>query len=315
MDLGFIIFERLTKRLSIVERSTQKPLISVVVVIILIFWFPAAAMVSRIVSTILSVIRHPVLTLKAIPVNWSRVTLCQDLFSLPEIVPGYEHLGYRDDLKLSWIFADFRKCFDSKKWNELSFLTIGLIIFGPLFYVPSIAYRWSLKATALIYTPLLWTALSTFRAFPAIPVALHRLRSNDIAKITLIYSILVIVVFILKWIMMSNMNALVEWFNKSEISRFLAIYVIPAQIPIWQIAAFVNALLAIAFFLFLGAMLQRVGHPDAWPDESIEGTIRSFVFVRTVLTLYTITCTLYITLQKATTWNWPPLDARLFPWM
>jgi hypothetical protein len=279
MDLGLIIFERLTKRLSTVERSTQKPLIGVVVVIILIFWFPAAALVSRIVSTILSVIRHPVLTLKAIPVNWSRVTLCQDLFSLPEIVPGYEHLGYRDDLKLSWNFADFRRCFDSKKWDELSSLTIGLIIFGPLFYGSSIAYRWSLKATALIYTPLLWTARSTLREFPSIPVALQRLRSNDISKITLKCSILIMVVFILKFIMMINVNAFVEWFNKSEISRFLAIYVMPAQIPIWQIAAFVNALLEIAFFLFLGAMLQRVGHPDAWPDERIEGTIRSFFWL------------------------------------
>ncbi|MHB8158225.1 MAG: hypothetical protein ACYDEQ_12650, partial [Desulfocucumaceae bacterium] len=91
-------------------------------------------------------------------------------------------------------------------------------------------------------------------------------------------------------------------------------FLLPHEIPIWHITAFINALLA--WFLYLAAdwFLRRYEHHKPIPEIFLEKGIHILTTVRAPLSLYTIACTLYITVKIGLKMNWPPLGTKLFPW-
>ena len=84
----------------------------------------------------------------------------------------------------------------------------------------------------------------------------------------------------------------------------------------WHIASFLNALIAWGLYLFADSLLAR--HARASESQSVKPWIGTAVsvtlFVRGVLSLYTIACVFYITASLAPNIDWPPLESKLFPW-
>ena len=291
-----------------------------------ILWMVAAvtAPVARLLATILTVLRHPILSLRSIPSNWFRTTFCVDVCCPLEVVPGYEAAGIDDSLKLSMVMPQLSfemGGFKSEPPVRRIAIIILLLAFGgilivghlALIFIPCLIYRWSLKATCLIYSPLLWVVSTTFRKIDDVTLALRRLRESDLYRVTVCYSVCVVLAFSLKIFLMIQWDTFAEWWNATKLSQFLSIYVVPAAVPVWQIAACVNGVLAIALFIFVGAALRRIGHTDSWPEGTIETILRSTTFVRWLLTVYTITCTAYITAQSVKGWTLPKIGP-FFPW-
>jgi hypothetical protein len=160
---------------------------------------------------------------------------------------------------------------------------ILVILFGP-----ALIYRWALKATSISYLPLLWIVRSTFRKITDLTAALRRYRKSDLAIVTVVYSAVIIVFFVGKIICMIGVETFAAWWNEGKLTKLLSIYVRPSEIPIWQIAAFINAILAIGLFWFAGEALLRKRERRPWSDLLIERVIRSTTFFRCVLTLYTV---------------------------
>ena len=121
--------------------------------------------------------------------------------------------------------------------------------------------------------------------------------------------------FVAKILLMASWGEFADWISSTSVGDFADVYVQPTVVPIWQISAFVNSILAIGLFLYAGIVLFRIENNEAWSATRAERVIRGTAFLRAVLTLYTISCTLYLTIQAASDWNLPQLGTRLFPWM
>jgi hypothetical protein len=265
----------------------------------------------RSIAVPITVCRHPLISFSSIPDNWVRVAFSVDTHCPPEIVPGYEIIGSKKSLKLTaWFLPNLWKTLRHGTLRRRMFVLFFYLPALILFYGPPLFYRWAMKATAIVYTPLLWLAWTTFREIPN----LKRLRESDFTRVVVTYSFFVVAGFGLKLILMMEWNNFAAWWNQNPLTHFLAIYVVPAKIPLWQLTALINGIWAIIVFVFVKAAFTRIDEGKPWSPTHVELFLRVSWFSRGVLTLYTVLCTLYLTREAAQTWNFPTVDWRLFPW-
>ena len=100
-------------------------------------WF--RAILTRSAATL----SHPLPGLKAIPANWQHFIWHSDFRNPPELISGHNPTSFRE------VFDSFRGS------PTLRNLLFAFIVF-PIFYLPTLLWRWSIKSTAWFYLPLLW---------------------------------------------------------------------------------------------------------------------------------------------------------------
>jgi hypothetical protein len=128
--------------------------------LVFITTLPPLAIICRVGATIAGLVRHPFHALSSIPRNWYRIALCVDTFHPPEIVAGLELRGqddrfrYSRHLKLAHVAVRRWHSTRPKWWRAL--YGLGWIAQLVLLFVPSFVYRWSLKATTVIWLPLIY---------------------------------------------------------------------------------------------------------------------------------------------------------------
>jgi hypothetical protein len=261
---------------------------------------------SRTGATILSTIRQPGAALRAISLNWARLSLSVDSSFPPEVMP--EHPTFNFDTYKSWLGKDSMSKFPRwKRWAGVPFM------FGLLF-LPSLLYRWSLKATSIIYAPLVFVAHSTFSEGADLRTKLELIKRGDLSRIRVWYGVLVIAAFLAKLVLMMNLPGFANWWSGHPISRFLALYVAPTEIPKWQLAELANSALAIGVMLFARHALLRYELQHPWPEARVKRLLGFLSGLRWMLALYAILCTGYITMRAAQHWQWPALGERWLPW-
>lgn len=128
----------------------------------------------RIYATVVTMLRHPLKTITEIPNNLLNQTIKIDFSSPPELMPGSEkrYSEYPDttistiDYKYDWEAFDKLNFLDRLKlrFQERNHMVVLLVFFAITWL-----YRWSLKSTALIYSPLYFA---------------HRLNSNENLRTT-----------------------------------------------------------------------------------------------------------------------------------
>ncbi len=272
----------------------------------------------RFVSVLFTCCRHPFISISSIPANWCRAALYMDFCHPLELIPGYPYKTGDGRFTVSGYFMTMLSDISWRKtsqWKLLLFLIPFMMPVVIVWFAPLLLYRWSMTATAIVYTPLLWIVWSSFRKMPDIAAALRRKRQSDLTRVVVFYSILVITGFAIKFILMVKWSQFAGWWNMTPLTEFFAIYVVPAEIPPWQVAALINAFWAIGLFGYAKEALMRVDTSEAWPPTVVESVLRVSSFGTKVLTLYTVACTGYLTVQAATSWNLPKLGTKLFPWM
>jgi len=89
-------------------------------------------------------------------------------------------------------------------------------------------------------------------------------------------------------------------------------YVVPDAIPLWHIAAALNAVLAWAIFFKAERLVGTPQLNDPGRAEILKSQFTTLLVIRNFLTVYTVLCTLYITVQIATSFGLPRVV--LFPW-
>jgi hypothetical protein len=85
-------------------------------------------------------------------------------------------------------------------------------------------------------------------------------------------------------------------------------------VPVWHLAAFVNALLTWGLYLAADHYWNNHRDGDAIPVMRLSSAFSMTLLVRNVLSLYTAVCALYITLLIGATTRWPHIRLQWTPW-
>ncbi len=97
---------------------------------------------------VLATLRHPLRGLWALPGNWRRILWALDAHHAPELVPG---LAAHDDNALFSLPGIVEEIRDGDWFDRLVFS-----LFLPIWFLPGLLYRWSLKSTCWLYLPLIY---------------------------------------------------------------------------------------------------------------------------------------------------------------
>jgi hypothetical protein len=155
---------------------------------------------------------------------------------------------------------------------------IVTIVFTAITLIPigmSIAYRWSLKSTAALWLPLIWIVIQA-RPGTQVIARLVVMTRSAWAKTMLAYSALVLLAFLAKLALLLGIWHLanLDWLGPLGVaaSRLAA----PFQLPLWQIAGALNALLAWLFFFQADRHIlvpSRPTHSREWHHRGMAGTL------------------------------------------
>jgi len=262
--------------------------------------FELSPPIIRAFATVAGLVAGPGDSLKAIPRNWVRVTLATDSWEAPEVIPDHE----------KWSFKWWMRRPGVGTLRRVDAFILPFCIF----FFPALLYRWSLKATSIIYAPLVFVAHSTFSEGTDLRTKLELIKRGDLSRIRVLYGVAAIATFLVKLVLMAKWNGFAAWWNGNPITEFLALYVAPAEIPKWQVAELANSALAIGAMLFARHALLRyeLGHP--FPDTPVKRLLGFVSGLRWVLALYAIVCTGYITMREARHWHLPALGEKWIPW-
>ena len=145
--------------------------------------------------------------------------------------------------------------------------------------------------------------------------------AGDLPRLVTLWSFLYLLLVGLKVLMYIGEHRLAmaadswhDWLG-GRLGAFAVALVRPGEIPIWQLASTVNAILAITLFLLLRDWLRRGEVGLANNEVTIERTVWSFFFVRRLLTTYTIGNQLVVFFLLARQMPLPTIGTTLFPWL
>jgi hypothetical protein len=175
----------------------------------------------------------------------------------------------------------------------------------------SLSYRWSLKSTALIWSPLLWVVISA-RGSGVPRVDLSLIRDWPLYKVMRLYSLFVLALFAAKvWVFfnLDVMTALVAWLQQ----RWgLYVFIAPHVLPSWQLAAGANAAIAWVLLFFAQWQLMSIQHnsPSALSDIAVGFILGTASVIRNLLSFWVIFCTLWLAWQL----EWPHFRVQYLPW-
>jgi hypothetical protein len=191
-------------------------------------------------------------------------------------------------------------------WFELLTLAFFVLLLSPIvalcvaatplrliLYLPAIAYRLSLKATAVAYFPLLWLIQQTTSAVP-IQAQLEYVRSGAYSRVKRVVAWACLTLFIGKVIAFSVEIKLSELWASSPLAPFFEAYVAPSTIPLWQWATFINAAIAILYFWLADFLLWRVKNAQYLDLRMTKIGHRAVLATCGVLSLYTMSANLWI---------------------
>lgn len=245
--------------------------------------FYPAIFAIRFTATVISVIKHPLKSLTAIPGNWRRVVLATDSFLDPEFFPGRGGgLSVLYEIPIGSYF---------ERWFYLTAYRV--------LYPFCAAYRWSLKATCIVYLPLVWLVnTARYRADST-----HEMLTDYLADeiqtvrrwaLALTGGFLIAKIIVLMRvddILVAVKAGVPEWSLK--MLRTLHPYLTPRHIELWQLSPVLNGFLALAMWLYARRILRLGNRAPATSTIQLWWNVMSCVTL--VLSLYSIACLLKIT--------------------
>jgi hypothetical protein len=284
------------------------------------FLTPLVIAVVKFISTCFCFIIHPLESIREIPRNWQRVVLCTDVGAIPELIPTIEKISESSPLyrlkasavitQIKDLFLDFI-CKDKNPFNWI-FLSLGVAIM--LFFItillvfPGLAYRYAVKSTAVIWSPLLWAVRPV--SHPAdLKLTMNRILTRNIYKASRIYSAAIVTAFIGKMYL---------WLKSGEISPTVLEaarpFIVPDELPLWHVTSAFNAMASWCLYFLSDYYYKEWQQGIRIPENALRYTFLWLPFIMNIFAIYAIFCAVYITVQVTSNVDLPPLHAKLFPW-
>jgi hypothetical protein len=312
--------------------------------IYVLLWFlvlPFAVVTIKIIAISVVLITRPLSSLSAIPFNWRRIVLGVDSHYPPELVPGWERYASKNNKPGQDIYMTFwplakhtalllQDTFRTIKYNlirilkgdpiekEIMLKQLRMALHNTLWlassffsFLISIPFRFSLKSTAIIWSPLLWI----FWNLPLKRSIINHfilIKTQDINKFIRFYSVVIIILFSIKLYVYINLSRIADGVKRYILETNLTPYIEPKSIPSWQIASATNAIITWGIYLFADSYLKSldVGDYERLSPHTTRWILGSAIFVRCMLSLWVIYCLLYL----AWLTEWPHFAIQWAPW-
>ena len=114
--------------------------------VIVLFTSPLALgiLIRGLIIRLYATMRHPLTGLSQLPQNWRETLLVIDCAHPPELLPQASTINPALSVKGAW----------GNQRDAKGAIRISILILIPTWYLPALAYRWSLKASAWLWFPL-----------------------------------------------------------------------------------------------------------------------------------------------------------------
>ncbi len=278
----------------------------------------------RMFATVVTVVRTPAAVARAIPWNWRRIAVATDSCRSPQFLPTPDDAAVLDTLGVGDGF-DFYPVLGERfglkgmetRWvlSVLKWPLTWLIIL-PLLGFPAILYRWSLKSTAIIWFPLLWALRAVAPSDKLLKARLSLFEKSDLLRwVVLPASVAAVLAFALKLRFWNEAAHAAAAWNESIAGRIATIHVAPGVIEWWQVATVLNSGIAIGLWFYVRSCLRHIELGVPRREVVVERVLGWTLFVRRLLSSYTILCVGYLYVREATTWQLPPFGGKLLPWL
>lgn len=277
-----------------------------------------AASCAKIIATFISFVKCPYVCISSIPQNWMRYFGCLDFKHPIEVLPGYFEIANKqmNVKKGHGIFVPMKTVSQvyraipkgSNQWNVA--LLLAPITFMIL-VIPAIVYRLSIKGCSLIYLPLIWIAHTTATGtFSVRLVNISDLAFHWLKRISAVIVLLFVgsKLFAINWWSSAN-DTWLEFFS----TPFITLYIAPLELPRWQLASGVNALLVWILYLIANYYVVQYKRDENYKISKLtEYTVRSIWLVSAILSLYTISILIYNAFSLE--WGFVKIGEKWFPW-
>ena len=188
-------------------------------------------------------LRYLVPGFKSLPSNWWRLLFCTDFQISPTLVPGTNH-----------ILRDFsaRAFIGLIRSGDDPFSRILGLVSLPIFYIPALAYRYSIKSTCWLYLPLIYLV--------TLPGKLHKpetrakwLQAFSTKAYNWAYLLLALLTLLIAFAAFINPTALAALLGQNiPVSAFSIWFVLDfADIRPWQYFTLPNAVLVVLLFFWI----------------------------------------------------------------
>jgi hypothetical protein len=212
----------------------------------------------------------------------------------------------------------WRKC-----WQLIILLVVAILIVPStilanastviLVVIPGLAYRYSVKSTALIWSPLLWVVRPASNPTD-IKVTMDRITTRAIYKASRVYSAVVALAFAGKMYLWFNSGELQSGFVSPTALKAARAFIVPDQLPLWHVTSAFNAMASWGLYFISDYYYKDLKDGVEIPKNALSYTFLWLPLIMNVFTIYSLFCTVYITVQVTSTLDLPPLHAKLFPW-
>ncbi|MCG3686108.1 hypothetical protein AB0W27_00255 [Aliarcobacter butzleri] len=225
-------------------------------------------------------------SIKAIPENWKRIVFEVDIFYPPELLPEIEssNLENLSSFKSTNLLIVLK--LDISAPNKI-FVILNYLIF----LIPSIIYRYSFKATALIYIPIIWLIPS--KNIP-LKLIMKEYTRTLLSKIMFFYSLFVvffltIIPFYLYIKSIKILNYLPKIINEKIYKIFFVI-----DFNFWHLTRFIASVLTIIIFICFEKTLLHLKEDNNYGYKNIAHFCLLLDKFRKIFAFFTLLCTLYL---------------------
>jgi hypothetical protein len=296
-------------------------------------------LVLRVGATVVELTKNPLHCFGAVTGNWWRMVCSVDFSISPESLPfpqdpsmtNVDETPYKT--YILWPEVAAIAMDKSEGWRRIYEVPLVLVYASASTFV-AVAYRWSVKSTAIGWLPLLWALKPAkpqsreWKPFLSVEWDLKK------PQLVAVWSTLCLLTLAFKYglwaakyelalkadALRTRLEELVDrlggqGLQGSPLADAAVSFVRPGEIPIWQIAIFLNSLLGLYIWWAIRHWLAEYKHNVAPSDESITRTINATFFARHLLTSYVIICEGFILLQLARNLPMPQVGSKVFPWL
>jgi hypothetical protein len=91
-------------------------------------------------------------------------------------------------------------------------------------------------------------------------------------------------------------------------------FIVPEQLPLWHVTSAFNALASWCLYFLSDYYYKHWQEGVQIPENALRYLFLWLPLIMNTFTIYSLFCTVYITVQLTSTLDLPPLHAKLFPW-
>jgi hypothetical protein len=282
----------------------------------------SSLVIVRFLSIAYSFIRYPIVSIGEIPSNWFRLVLTVDIFYPPEMFPFFEAEAIQGFIYKSAPFqglinfqglVKWKPFFNSLRENLSNFrsddedytknsVLIAYILIALLIYLPSLLYRISIKSTSIIYLPLIYIAGNKISQNANIRIVLTDILQSKFERIKIMFAhVMAFFTIFIPVIIFIYKQQIAKWLSESYLLSYILpmekifAYLFPIhEINSWHLARSCNVLITLSMFYYADKIRVRLDAGDHSMDERALFLLTSGRRLRTVLSLWTIFCGLYL---------------------